>query len=403
MTRDEELTLMMQRYRTGLIDDVIPFWLKHSLDTEHGGIFTSLGRDGRLIDTDKAVWAQGRCAWMMSTLAATVEPKEEWLEAARSCLTFLQDNAFDDDGQMLFLLTRDGRPLRKRRYAFSEAFACMGHAAFAAATGNDAHGDEAIMLFEGYVRRAFNPSQSTPKVNQQTRPTKSIGPVMIGINLAQTLRSTIGLAKADMWIDRWIMEIEDDFYHPELSCLLETVTTDGSLVDHFDGRTLNPGHALEAANFILHEARFRGGDRDLITLGTDILDCMWKRGWDEEHGGLFYFRDLNDGPLQEYWHDMKFWWPHNEAIIATLLASHLTGEERYFQWHRQIHDWAHDRFADPQHGEWFGYLHRDGSVSTELKGNHWKGPFHLPRMQLYCWQLISEMLDLPTAEAPNPE
>ena len=37
-------------------------------------------------------------------------------------------------------------------------------------------------------------------------------------------------------------------------------------------------------------------------------------------------------------------------------------------------------------------IYRDGRVSTALKGNLWKGPFHLPRMQWYCWQLIDEML-----------
>jgi N-acylglucosamine 2-epimerase len=94
--------------------------------------------------------------------------------------------------------------------------------------------------------------------------------------------------------------------------------------------------------------------------------------------------------VQEYWHDMKFWWPHNEAIIATLLAWRMTGEARYAAWHRQVHDWAHRHFADPVHGEWFGYLHRDGSVASRQKGGTWKGPFHLPRMQWYCWRLLQE-------------
>jgi len=87
---------------------------------------------------------------------------------------------------------------------------------------------------------------------------------------------------------------------------------------------------------------------------------------------------------------MKFWWPHNEAVIATLLAYTLTGDEKHANRHTMVHAWAHDHFADKEHGEWFGYLHRDGSVSVDLKGNHWKGPFHLPRMQLYCWQLLRE-------------
>ena len=114
-----------------------------------------------------------------------------------------------------------------------------------------------------------------------------------------------------------------------------------------------------------------------------MLDWMWERGWDPEYGGLLSFCDLRGLPPQEPVHQMKYWWPHNEAIIATLLAYKLTGESYQAERFKQVYSWAHEHFADPKHGEWFGYLNRDGTRSTDLKGNHWKGPFHLPRMQWY--------------------
>jgi N-acylglucosamine 2-epimerase len=191
------------------------------------------------------------------------------------------------------------------------------------------------------------------------------------------------------WIDRSIAEIERDFMKPEHEAVMETVAPDGGVIDHFDGRMLNPGHAIECAWFILHEGRLRGDPR-LVRLGLTILDWMWQRGWDDEFGGLFYFRDLHGLPVQEYWHDMKFWWPHNEAIIATLLAWQLTGDRKYARWHRMAHDWSFAHFPDREFGEWYGYLHRDGRVSVRLKGNMWKGPFHLPRMLWYCWRLLGE-------------
>jgi N-acylglucosamine 2-epimerase len=123
-----------------------------------------------------------------------------------------------------------------------------------------------------------------------------------------------------------------------------------------------------------------------------MLDYMWERGWDREHGGILYFADVYGNPVQEYWHDMKFWWPHNEAITATLLAYIMTGDTKYAEWHRQVHAYAHGHFHDAEHGEWFGYLHRDGRVSSTVKGNQFKGPFHLPRMQWYCWRLLDEFL-----------
>ena len=62
---------------------------------------------------------------------------------------------------------------------------------------------------------------------------------------------------------------------------------DGSVIEHQDGRTLNPGHAIECAWFILHEARLRNRP-DWVDLGVRILDWMWERGWDDGPGGLRY-------------------------------------------------------------------------------------------------------------------
>ena len=173
---------------------------------------------------------------------------------------------------------------------------------------------------------------------------------------------------------------------------METVGPNGEVLDHFDGRLLNPGHAIEATWFILKEAQNRDNDSELIKLGCQMLDWMWARGWDSENGGIFYFRDLLDKPVQEYWHDMKFWWPHNETLVASLLAYSLTRNPKYLEMHSQVHQWSFQHFQDDQYGEWFGYLHRDGRLSHSLKGNHWKGPFHYPRMLLKSIRILDSML-----------
>ncbi len=391
--RDEDIQKFSQVYRDGLLNDTLPFWFPRCVDTEQGGFFTALDRDGAIIDTDKGVWQQGRISWLLATLYNTVEQRPEWLAWSRAGITFLKQHGFDTDGRMFFQVIRDGRPLRKRRYVFSEAFAALAFAAYAKASGDEEAATQARNLFDNFLRFTTTPGLLPPKGIIQTRPAKGIAYPMITINVAQQLRECLGDTElfSDR-IDRCIAEIRTDFVHPELECVLETVGPGGEFIDHFDGRTLNPGHAIEAAWFILHEAQYRGGDADLIALGCRMLEWMWARGWDREYGGLLYFVDVKGLPVQEYWHDMKFWWPHNEAIIATLLAYRMTGNETYAAWHRQVHDWAYAHFPDPEYGDWFGYLHRDGSVSAPLKGNMWKGPFHLPRMQWYCWRLLNDMI-----------
>ncbi len=380
-------------YRDTLLHDVMPFWLKHGMDREFDGIITSLDRDGSILDTDKSLWFQGRAAWTFATLYNTVEQRSDWLDAAGSCLAFLQRHGYATDGKLFFSVTREGKPLRMRRYVFSEAFSAIAHAAYAKATGDESYAERAQKDFATYLKHSFEKGLMQPKIEPNTRPMMGIGALMIGIATAQELRVNLGDGKisghsCSEWVDRFILEIQQFFFKPDLGVLMEIVSPDGSIIDHFDGRTLNPGHALECAWFILHEGRWRG-EKSYLKLGLAILDGMWQRGWDTEYGGLFYFRDVFHKPVQEYWHDMKFWWPHNEAIIATLLAWHITGDAKYAHWHKQVHDWSFAHFPDLQHGEWFGYLHRDGTPSVTLKGNLWKGPFHLPRMLWYCGELLA--------------
>lgn len=376
-------------YRDGLLNNVIPFWSRYAADHQLGGFMTCLDRDGTIIDTDKAIWQQGRAAWLFAKLYNHVERREEWLELARSGVQFLDRHGTDpQDGRMWFLVTRDGRPLRKRRYAFSESFAAIAYAEFARATGNEDYARKALGAFDRFVQHNMNPPAGIAK-HTDTRPSRSIGFPMITMNIAQELRESLDWKEGDEWIDRSIDIIRSYHVHEDMECVMETVGLDGERLDHFDGRTLNPGHAIEAAWFILWEGRHRG-DAELISLGCRMLDWMWGRGWDQEYGGILYFVDVRGLPVQEYWHDMKFWWPQCETILATLLAWKLTGEQRYAQWHQQIHDWAFEHFPDREHGEWFGYLHRDGRLSVPLKGNWWKGPFHLPRVLLYCWKMLEE-------------
>jgi N-acylglucosamine 2-epimerase len=379
-------------YSNQLLTDTLPFWFPRSFDYEQGGFLLMRDADGSLIDDDKAVWIQGRATWLLASLYNTGEKKEEWLRGAKLGYDFLNKYCFDEDGRMFFHVTRDGKPIRKRRYYFSETFYVIAAAAYAKATGDEQAAVNARRLFGDCLAYAVGDKKLAPKFTD-TRPSKGIGVPMIMMNTAQQLRETIGDDRCDEWISRWIREIEADFVKHDIKCVMEQVAPDGSIIDHIDGRTLNPGHAIEGAWFILHEARYRNNDPHLVELGCNMLDYMWERGWDKDHGGILYYRDVNNKPVQEYWQDMKFWWPHNETIIATLLAYLITGNEKYARWHKMAHDYAYAHFHDKENGEWFGYLHRNGTLAQTAKGNLFKGPFHLPRQEWYCWLLLEEYLN----------
>ena len=384
--KPETINEYIRIYRDGLLKDTVPFWIKHSIDNEHGGFMFSVNRDGSRLDTDKGMWQTCRFTWLLSTLYNHVEQRQEWLNLAHHGIDFISKYGFDIDGRMFFHLTRDGKPIRKRRYVHTEAFATIAYAALFRATGEKKFARKSRELFDLIIRH-FKESGLTNSKFTDTRPMKGLTNPMILIVTAQEMRVNLEDQRYTNFIDEAISEIRTDFMKPEFKAVLENVGSDGRFHDHFDGRMTCPGHSIESAWFILNEARYRDNDPDLIQLGTTILDWMWETGWDREYGGILYFRDVKGLPVQEYWHDMKFWWPQCEAIIATLLAYQLTGNPKYAIWHKLIHDWVYKHFPDPEYGEWYGYLHRDASISVPL----WKGPFHIPRMQLYAWQILEKI------------
>jgi len=391
MYTKSELERLRYIYKDGLLNDTLPFWINNSIDRESGGFLFSLDRDGLVIDTDKGVWQTCRFTWLLATLYNSVESRQEWLDLAKHGIEFINNFCFDNDGRMFFHLNKEGKPIRKRRYLFSEAFACMAYAAYTKASGEEIYEKKAKDLFELIIRYQNTPGLLQSKFTE-TRALKGLAMPMTLVKTSQELRNNLGDTDFTKWVNKYIDEIKNDFLKPEYRALVENVGLDKKCVDSFDGRLLNPGHSMEAAWFIMDEG-FEQKSEYLINLGTKILDWMWEIGWDDKYGGILYFRDVKGYPVQEYWQDMKFWWPQNETIIATLMAYYLTGEKKYSQMHKKIHDWTYKYFPDEKYGEWFGYLHRDGRISIPLKGNLWKGPFHLPRMQLICWQLTDKLLD----------
>ena len=378
-------------YRGGLLQDTIPWWQDRFLDHECGGYLTYRDADGSLLSTDKPVWVLGRIVWVWSRLYNTVEPRRDWLDVAGHGVEFMQAHAFDRDGRMFWLLTQDGRPLRKRRYLFTEAFGVIALAEYARAVKSDEMLQRARDLYRLMLMYARTPGLLPAKVFPQTRSLKGHALPMILLSVSQIMREVDpGDPLYDDTIQRALDDILGSFVKPEKRCLLETVLADGSILDTPEGRTVNPGHAIESAWFMLEEARHRG-DRDLAAKGCQVMEWSLDVGWDDKHGGILYFVDCDGKPAEPYEHDMKLWWPHTEALYGCLLAHHLTGDDKWAAWYERVHEYAFSHFPDREHGEWFGYLHRDGTVSHAVKGNHWKGPFHLPRAQMYCWQLLEEM------------
>ena len=383
---------LSEYFYTELLNNTMPFWIEHATDEEYGGFTTCLDRKGDMLSPDKPMWVMSRISWVLSRLYNDLEHREEWLNLARHGIEFIRKYGFDKDGRMFFAVTRDGRPLRKRRYLFTETFGVIALAEYARASGDDECLRLAKKTMDLIIDLNNKPGALEPKFYPDALKTRGHSMAMIQINTLQVLKSADKNGIYDARIDNAIEEVFRYFVKPEKKILLETVGENGEYLGTLpEGRCVNPGHAIETAWFIMEEGRHRK-DMELVKRALPILDWSLEMGWDNKHGGILYYVDIEGRqPVQLEW-DMKLWWPHNEAIYATLLAYSLTGEKKYLRWFEKILGWSLKHFPDKEHGEWIGYLHRDGSVALDMKGNYFKGPFHLPRQQLFCHPLLEEML-----------
>ena len=379
------------RYKRELLENCLPFWLEHSQDKEYGGYFSCLNRDGSVYDTDKFIWLQGREVWMFAMLYNNVEKNRQWLDCAIQGAEFLKKFGHDENWDFYFSLDRKGNPLVQPYNIFSNTFACMAFAQLAKATGNDEYALIARRIFGRILERRSNPKGQWCKAYPGTRPMKDFALPMIICNMALEIEDILeDKSVLEQTIDTCLHEVFDVFYQPELGCMLENVSSvDGSPVDCFEGREINPGHDLEALWFMM-KLGVRRDDKALIEKCVDIALRVIERGWDKEFGGIYYFLDAKGVPQQKLEWDQKLWWVHIESAIAMLKGYQLTGNEKCLDWFLKLDAYLWNNFKDKEYPEWFGYLNRRGEVLLPLKGCKWKGCFHVPRGLYQIWQLAEK-------------
>jgi N-acylglucosamine 2-epimerase len=378
-----DLDPLRGHYARALVDDVMPFWERHSVDRECGGFFTCLDREGRVYDTDKFMWLQGRQVWTFAMLYNRLEKRPAWLEVARHGAAFMRRHGMDADGNWYFALNREGRPLVQPYNIFSDCFAVMAFSQYALAAGDKDAGVLALRTFRNILKRQDNPKGRFSKAVPGTRPLVSVVLPMILSNLVLELEWLLDPAEIEPVLDTAIRTVMDVCLDKQRLLVREAVNPDGSPADCFDGRLINPGHGIEAMWFMMDLAT-RRRDIAMVNRCVDVVLSLLDFGWDREHGGIFYFLDAEQRPLDKLEWDQKLWWVHMETLVALVKGYALTGRRECRAWFEKVHEYTWARFPDPQHGEWFGYLNRRGEVLINAKGGKWKGCFHVPRGLFLC-------------------
>jgi N-acylglucosamine 2-epimerase len=368
---------LLENYTAELLDRTVPFWLTYGLDRKNGGICTCISDQGEVLSTDKYMWSQLRAIWTFSALYNHIEHRQEFLDAAEQIFAFVKKYGRDEQGNWLFLISQDGRPLQRATSIYADGFAIYGFTEFAQATGNP----EAVQLGrEAYanVQRKLSQPGSYPTAPLPIPAgAKAHGISMIfsvvfdelGHHLKDPAIIGAGLEHAN--------EVMDVYRRPEFRRLYEFARLDNTLMETAPGRVVNPGHAIESMWFMIHIYQRR---HDTVRVRQAIEAIQWhiELGWDPEYGGIVLARDAA-GSHWERFADAKIWWPHTEALYALLLAYELTKEDWCLEWFERVDDYAFSHFPVPHYGEWIQNLDRQGQKMDATVGLPVKDPFHLSR------------------------
>jgi len=387
---DQYFKTLSKLYKSELLEQIVPFWIDHSLDHQHGGYFTCLDRWGKVYDTDKFIWLQARQVWLFSMLYAEVEKKQKYLDVAIQGAAFLSKHGYDGNFDWYFSLTKEGKPLTQPYNIFSNTFAAMAFGRLGLLLENDTYLHIARKTFERILERADNPKGKYSKIYPGTRNLKGFSLPMILCSLSLEIAPILSETTVTQIQDQEIEEMMTHFYDENRGLILENITQEHQFSDTYEGRLLNPGHTIEAMWFIMDLAHKQANSQLMQKAVKITLDTL-EYSWDKTHSGIFYFMDILGKPLQQLEWDQKLWWVHLETLISLLKGYQHTQNEACLTWFQKVHDYTWDHFRDREYGgEWFGYLNRRGQVLLPLKGGKWKGCFHVPRALYQCWKSMEE-------------
>jgi len=392
------------RVEAELTQDILPFWIKHSVDNEHGGFWGTIENDLKVIkDSEKGIILNSRILWAFSKAYRT-HHEAALLQLAQRAFDYLTRHFVDADfGGVYWTVDCMGRPLDTKKKIYAQAFALYALVEYCEATGDNSAIQKAGEVFDlieqksrdsefgGYFEtyeRDWSPASdqrlSEVDMDEKKSMNTHLHVLEAYTSLVRARKDASSRLRLQELIDIFLKNILDpESFHFRLF-FTESWRCRSNRISF--------GHDIEGS-WLLCEAADTLEDPPLRKRVQDTALRMARAVYNEARdrdGALLYEADpsgITD--------DNKHWWPQAEAVVGFLNAYELSGEDNFFHAAHECWSFIEEKLIDRVYGEWFWQVSREGMPDpSRYKVGQWKGPYHNSRTCLEAMQRLDRILNL---------
>ena len=389
-----------------LTNNILPWWIEHDVDEEHGGFYGAVTNDNAPVPhATRFITLNARLVWTFSA-AYRVMGNPEYKKMADRAYNYFIKYFWDDEYNAANNRVDEfGDPVSKQRYIYGEAFAIYGLSEYARAMGCNEALEYARKLVASLEKHVYDPVYKG--YFESCKPDWTHDPWTRGVNRLptdeKTMNNHLHLIEAYTCLLR---TDKSDFMQNKVREHLYVMLN--KIVDHdihhyfyFQARDWKPttqeisfGHDIEGTWLMMETAEVLGEPEAMrYTKDTcmNMARACYEQGFRKEDGAMLSEYDPVTG------HSSLFlsWWEQNEAVVGFLNAWEVTGEEKYLDASLKCFEFAREHFVDHENGGWFARLSLDGkTVLSTDKVNDYTCPYHNSRM---CMEIIERYRKLSKA------
>jgi mannobiose 2-epimerase len=385
---------LKEELKQELIDDILPYWIKKTIDKENGGFYGRIdGHEQLHKQANKGAILNARILWTFSA-AYRLLHDPQYLEIAERAFRYIQDHFIDKEyGGVYWELDYQGNPVSTRKQIYAQGFAIYGFSEFYRATGKQEALNEAIQIFHLLEKQAYDPEYGgyIEALNRDWQPIEDMKLSARDANVPKSMNTHLHILEPytnllRVWRDPALVKAHEQLIHVFYNHIISSKTH--HLILFFDEKwtgqsekVFSYGHDIECA-WLLYEAAEVWGDEELLAQVKPISIAVANAAYEglQEDGSMIYESEEN------HFDQDRHWWVQAETVVGSAYAYKISGDISYLNIAKKTWQYIQEHILDRENGEWVWSAYPDGRQNhTDDKAGFWKCPYHNARM---CMEII---------------